>query len=360
MSDELQPRRDRIRAIDRRMVELLAERLRLAREVGEVKRAKGLPIRNYTVEAEAIALAREAAAELGVEPRAAEELVHILIAEAVRTQEEDVRRSRPVDRTAGRALVVGGSGNMGRWFTEFLDSKGYAVTILDPRGGDEYPRAKDLSAALGSDLVLVATPPSAVAGVLDALPVTRALVFDVASLKSPCLDALRRARSRGLRVTSLHPMWGPSARLLAGKNLVVCSLGDAEADAAARSLFTDTAAKVVDLAAESHDAAMAYTLGLPHALNLAFGRVLSRGPPLSELSDLAGPTFQKQAKVASEVASENKDLYHQIQRLNAHTPEVFAALRRALDDLEKAVEDPEAFRSYMSACETTFRSPGAP
>lgn len=356
MPDDLQPRRDRIRAIDRRMVELLAERLRLAREVGEVKRAKGLPIRNYTVEADAIRLVREAAAELGVDPRAAEDLVSVLIAEAVRTQEEDVRRTRRSDHGAGRALVVGGGGNMGRWFADFLDSKGYAVTVLDPKAGDAYPRASETNAAVAADLVLVATPPAAVAAVLDALPRTDALVLDISSLKSPCLDALRRARGRGLRVTSIHPMWGPTARLLAGKNLVVCSLGDAEADAAARALFADTAAKVVDLAADAHDAAMAYTLGLPHALNLAFGRVLSRGPPLASLADLAGPTFQKQAKVAAEVASENKDLYHQIQRLNAHTPEVFAALRRALDDLEKAVDDPEAFHAYMTACERTFRS----
>lgn len=355
MPDDLQPRRDRIRAIDRRMVELLAERLRLAREVGEVKRAKGLPIRNYSVEAEAIRLVREAAAELGVDPKAAEELVSVLIAEAVRTQEEDVRRTRRTHHAAGRALVVGGGGNMGRWFADFLDSKGYAVTVLDPKAGDAYPHVKDLAAASEADLVLVATPPAAVAGVLDALPATRALVLDISSLKSPCLDALRSAKARGLTVTSVHPMWGPSARLLAGKNLVVCSLGDAAADAAARALFADTAAKVVDLAAEAHDGAMAYTLGLPHALNLAFGRVLARGPALAELADLAGPTFQKQAKVAAEVAGENKDLYHQIQRLNAHTPQVFAELRRALDDLEKAVEDPEAFRAYMSACENVFR-----
>lgn len=352
--EDLQPRRDRIRSIDRKVIELLAERLRLAREVGEVKRAKGLPIRNYSVEAEAIQLARSAAAELGVDPQAAEEVISVLIAEAVRTQEEDVRRTRRSDLSAGRALVVGGGGNMGRWFADFLDSKGYAVHVLDPRAGDTYPRAAGLEAASDADLVLVATPPAAIAGVLDALPATRALVLDISSLKSPCLDALRRSRARGLRVTSVHPMWGPSAKLLAGKNLVVCGLGDADADAEARALFADTAAKVVDLPADAHDAAMAYTLGLPHALNLAFGRVLSRGPALDDLADLAGPTFQKQAKVAAEVAAENKDLYHQIQRLNAHTPEVFAALRRAIDDLEKAVEDPEAFRAYMAACEQAF------
>ncbi|HLE98048.1 MAG TPA: hypothetical protein VI997_11815, partial [Candidatus Thermoplasmatota archaeon] len=76
--------------------------------------------------------------------------------------------------------------------------------------------------------------------------------------------------------------------------------------------------------------------------------------PLGELEPLAGPTFQKQAGVAAEVASENKDLYHQIQKLNAHTPRVYAEIRRAVDELEKALDDPGAFRAYMAACERTL------
>lgn len=361
LSDDLQARRERIREIDRRVVDLVAERVRLAREIGAIKRREGLPIRNYTVEAEVIRQARATCEAHGLDPRVGEELAHVLIEEAVRAQEADIRRASG-RQLAGRALVVGGSGNMGRWFCEFLESKGYDVAVTDPRGAVEgYAYEPDVArGASAADVVLVAVPPAAVASVLDAVPDhARAVVLDISSLKSPCLDALRRAKARGLRATSLHPMWGPATRTLAGKNLVVCSVGDAEADRVARSLFEDTAARVVELPVEAHDAAMAYTLGLPHALNLVFGRVLAGARPVAELEPLAGPTFLKQARVAAEVAGENKDLYHQIQKLNAHTPRVYAELRRAVDELEKSLDDPEAFRAYMAACERTLGA-GAP
>ena len=34
-----------------------------------------------------------------------------------------------------RALVIGGRGKMGGWFSDFLASQGFQVTIADPRGG---------------------------------------------------------------------------------------------------------------------------------------------------------------------------------------------------------------------------------
>src|SRR5581483_1460847 len=71
--------REKIRAIDKELVSLTARRLDLARRVGEIKRAKGVPIRNYQVEAEALRLVREAAAELGVDPALAEDLLKLEI-----------------------------------------------------------------------------------------------------------------------------------------------------------------------------------------------------------------------------------------------------------------------------------------
>ncbi len=44
--DELSRLRDRIEALDREIVALVAQRVRLAREVGTVKRAAGLPPRD--------------------------------------------------------------------------------------------------------------------------------------------------------------------------------------------------------------------------------------------------------------------------------------------------------------------------
>lgn len=351
--------RDEIRALDQDLVELTAKRLALARRVGELKQLAEQPIRNYVVEAEAIRLVRAAAERLGVRPEVAEELLTLEIRESLRAQEKDrVVRTRP-GATAGKALVVGGAGNMGRWFVDFLESKGYQVATHDVRGPlAGRPHVASLRDASGFDVVLLATPPSATADALRALsgrPDT--LIVEIASLKTPVAAVLRELAAGGAQVASIHPMWGPSTDLLASKNVVLCDIGAADAMRAARKLFADTAVNIVEMPLDEHDRLMALVLGLPHAVNLVFGHALAaRAPPFAALAGLGGPTFQKQVRVAEEVASENKDLYHEIQELNPHTAEVLSSLRQSLDELEAAVARREEFRAYMSRVEAYLRA----
>ena len=344
--------REQIRALDRALVEITAQRLALAKRVGEMKKAQGQPIRNFVVEAEAIRLVHEAARALGVRPELAEELLKLEIAESLRVQEKDrLVRARP-QGTVGKALVVGGAGNMGRWFVEFLESKGYETSVADLRGAPPgRPHVADVPAAASAfDVILVATPPSATSDVLRSLHGrTNGLILDIASLKSPVAGALRDLAASGAQVASIHPMWGPSTEILAGRNVAICDVGAPDATRAARKLFEDTAANIVELPLDEHDRAMALVLGLPHAVNLVFGHALaSRVGAYASIADLGGPTFQKQVGVSAEVAAENVDLYHEIQKLNPHTPDLLRALLRSLQEFEAAVGDDESFRAYMS------------
>ena len=357
--DALAKLREQIRAVDRELVELTARRLALARRVGEIKRDAGQPIRNYVVEAEALRLVREAALALDVSPATAEELLKLEIRESLRVQEKDrVGRRARAPGTAGRALVVGGAGNMGAWFAEFLESLGHEVSVADPRGSPQgRPLVGDVAAeAARFDLVLLATPPSVTPGVLKSLHGrTRGLVADIASLKAPHAAELRELAASGAKVASLHPMWGPRTDLLANRNVVVCDCGNAEATRMARALFEDTAANVVEMPLEEHDRFMGLVLGMPHAVSLVFGHALAQhGTPFREVANLGGPTFQKQVAVSREVASENKDLYYEIQRLNPHTARVLDQLRRSLDELEASLAARDRFRAYMARADAWF------
>jgi chorismate mutase/prephenate dehydrogenase len=331
--------------------------------VGELKQTRHQPIRNYAVEAEAIQLVRRSAERLGIRPEIAEELLKLEISESLRVQEKDrLGRIRPVG-TVGKALVVGGAGNMGRWFVEFLESKGYETSIADVRGAPQgRPHVTDVpAAARGFDIIVLATPPSATSGVLRSLEGrTSALIIDIASLKAPVSDALHELAQSGARIASIHPMWGPNAEILAGRNLIICDTGQRSSAQAARKLFEDTAAHLVEMPIEDHDRFMALVLGLPHAVNLVFGHTLAgNGIALHDVAQLGGPTFQKQMGVSAEVASENKDLYYEIQNLNPHTPDVLAGLRRSLDELEASLASKEDFRSFMSKADE-FLNTAAP
>ena len=357
MSDEIHRLREEIRALDRALVELTAKRLALAKRVGELKLSEKQPIRNFVVEAEALRLVRDAARQLGVRPELAEELLKLEISESLRVQERDrAARTRP-EGLAGKALVVGGAGNMGRWFVEFLESKGYACSVADTREPPPgRPSVRDVpTAAAQFDVVLLATPPSVTSDVLRSLRGrTSATILEISSIKAPVIDALRDLEASGADVESIHPMWGPRTEILAGRNLAICRIGERGGAGAARKLFADTAANIVEVGLDEHDRAMALVLGLPHALNLVFGHALASQGGARAADGLGGPTFQKQVGVSTEVANENKDLYFEIQKLNPHTAETLAVLRRSLDELEASLARREAFRHYMAEAQRAF------
>ena len=78
--------RQHIDRIDRTIVALLAERLRVALTLGEIKRARGWPVRSPEREAEVLARVRDAAAR-PLTPASAERIFSAIVAEMASRQE---------------------------------------------------------------------------------------------------------------------------------------------------------------------------------------------------------------------------------------------------------------------------------
>ena len=338
---ELEQVRARLSRLDAELLSLVAERQALSRQVAEVKRAAGLPTRDFRREREVLLKAREAAAALGLAPTLAESLLRLLIRSSLATQE----RAQVVAHEQGsgkRALVIGGAGNMGRWFVDFLDSQGFEVEVADPSGPVAlYAHRADWRVGdLTQDVIVVATPLGVTAGVLaelaDQLP--PGLVFDIGSMKSPLGEGLSRLAAAGVQATSIHPMFGPETDLLSGRHVIVVDVGRPDAVEAARALFAPTMVDVVVTNLEDHDRLMAYVLGLSHAVNIAFFTALAEsGEAAPRLARLSSTTFDAQLAVASLVARESPALYYEIQALNRFGGESLAALAHAVEQLRAVV-----------------------
>jgi len=353
--DEL---RARIAEVDASLVNLVATRLALARDVGDAKRAAGLPVRNYATESEVLARFHALAAQAGLDDRLAERFSQLLIGEAVRTQESDIV---PGSAPGRRILIVGGAGKIGRWLADFFASQGHGVTTLDPAGSvPGFPAATDLSTAVrDADAVIVTTPLAVGHDVLGRILALepRALVADAFSLKSHVLDLLEGAGRRGQRVASIHPLFGPGARTLSGRVMAVCDCGNRDATDDAAALFTDTALTITRIPVALHDELMQYVLGLSHLVAILFFTTLARsGRSYADLSQVASTTYLKEARTAAEVARESPGLYHEIQRLNRHSGELFALVRSCLAEIERAAlaDDATAFNELMQAGQTFF------
>lgn len=85
---ELRAVRERIDAVDRAIVELLAERADLARRAASLKRARGVEVRDLAREAEILAERRRQAAELGLDPAALAELFDAILRFSRAAQQE--------------------------------------------------------------------------------------------------------------------------------------------------------------------------------------------------------------------------------------------------------------------------------
>jgi len=227
---------------------------------------------------------------------------------------------------------------MGRWLDGFLRDAGHEVRILDPRAPPGSTRAlASVEEAMDEcDIVAFATPIRATAPLMERALRQRseAVLFDVLSVKAPIARLLRAASRRGQRVTSVHPMFGPSARTLSGRNLLLVSCGVPEADRQVRSLFSHSALTLTEVPFDRHDRLIAESLALAHAVNLLFLSALASDPLTPhDLAAAASTTFHRQSSLAAAVAREGPELYFDIQSLNPHSTEVYAELRAALDRL---------------------------
>lgn len=188
MVAELTALRDQIDEVDKALLNLLAKRLELVAEVGEVKSRFGLPI--YVPEREASMLAsRRAEAEaLGVPPDLIEDVLRRVMRESYSSENDKGFKTlcpslRPV-------VIVGGGGQMGRLFEKMLTLSGYQVRILEQH---DWDRAADIVADAG--MVIVSVPihvTEQVIGKLPPLPKDCILV-DLASVKNGPLQAMLAA-----------------------------------------------------------------------------------------------------------------------------------------------------------------------
>ena len=336
--------RERIRQLDLELVARAAERVELARQVGQLKRRQKLSTVDYAQERAVLERGRAVAEERGLDPGVAEDLLAGLIRASVTVQDKDSLRLAAAG-VGKSAVVVGGAGRMGRWLGRFLSDQGYTTGALDPATTpDENGWAR--RALPSAELVVCSTPPVATAELYAEWsrkpPV--GVVVDIASIKTPLIEPIHALQRAGGRVASIHPMFGPSTVLLRDCDVVICDTGDPETTATVEQLFQPTTARIVRLPLADHDRIMADVLSLAHAVAIAFALAL----PQAE-HPVRSTTFHALESLAATVVRESPDVYYEIQAMNLHSVVALERLRAALDRLVAAVtaRDSEGFRALL-------------
>ncbi len=210
-------------------------------------------------------------------------------------------------------------------------------SVAAARGSGAFDAVCDLEAAVrGADLVVLATPVSAMASVLRrAAPKLSqgCVVTDVGSVKSPLTEILPGLLSPGAHFVGSHPMAGSHERGLeharadlfeAAVCVVTPTAGsDDGAVTQVEAFWRALGARVERRSPDAHDAAVGWVSHVPHALAFAFAAALGDAP--AGATSLAGPGFA----TSRAVARSDAELWSEIltpQSQGAHGP--FADLLR--------------------------------
>lgn len=334
--NELELMRIQVKSIDRAIIKLIAKRNEVTRLIGEHKNRRGIPLKNWEVEKQVIESAQTLAREFNLSTALIRNIMQQLITESCLQQEKLVNSSRRQKKE--KFLIIGGQGQMGKWFGEYFSNQGHDVVIFDPRrSASEFPACKDLKDGLDTaDYAVIATPleciPDVLTEITDHKP--KCTVFDIASLKSCIKPALDHARRHGVSVASIHPMFGAGARILSDKIICLCDCGDDGANRRVRKLFLNTAATMIELSLDEHDRLISYVLGLSHLINIFFVTVLRRsGHSHRRFQQVASTTFLGQMKTASGVIEEKPELYYAIQKFNPYGEDLYRCMEQVLQKL---------------------------
>jgi len=338
-------RRD-IGGIDSDITRLLGRRMRLAQKIGKLKQERKMPIVDSVIEKAVIKNFVTSASEAGVEPGFAKQVASLIIEGSVQVQEA----MQPVGsaRRLGAKVAVIGAGGMGAWFARFFKSRGNYVTVSDR----DRRRARLLASRIGviwapsnleavkeGDIVVLAVPANAVSKVVnEILPVLRenSLLVEISAVKSPVMAALRLAEKQRVQVASIHPLFGPLARGLRGKKVIIINTGKQKrVSQTIRKLLSNASFLLTD--PRDHDKQTALTLALPHFLNMAFAMTISKWN-VAEVRRFAGRTFDLQLLLAETVASE-PETTADIQVMNKEFRSVLRELERNIRVLAATVNN---------------------
>ena len=218
----------------------------------------------------------------------------------------------------------------------------------------------ELEAAVrGADLVVLATPVSAMAGVLRrAAPALApgALVTDVGSVKAFLAETLPGLLPRGAAYVGAHPLAGSHLRGLAHARAdlfegATCVVTPTEASPPAAvervaEFWSALGARVLRRSPAQHDVEVAWTSHLPHMLAFGYAAALAGAP--SRVAEVSGGGFRDFTRIAHSDAELWSEILVANRKALAGPLQGFAA---ALRELSQALEagDAEALERRLAA-----------
>ena len=332
--------RQEIDLVDRQLLDLLAKRLELVSEVGDIKQRHGLPVYAPEREAQMLAARRLEAEKKGISGDLIEDVLRRVMRESYHS--ENQYGFKTVNPEIKKIVIVGGYGKMGQLFARYLRASGYPISILDRDDWDNVTRILP-----NADVVMVSVPIANTLATIERLQpylTPNMLLCDLTSVKREPLAEMLKVHQGA--VLGLHPMFGPDIPSMAKQVVVRCDGRFPERYQWLLEQIEIWGAKIYQTDAAEHDHNMTYVQALRHFATFANGLHLSKQPvKLATLLALSSPIYRLELAMIGRLFAQDAALYADIIMDKPENLEVIESLKdtyeEALSFFEK--DDREGF-----------------
>lgn len=324
--------REELARKDQEIVTIIADRMRLIREVARLKSEKGLPSFDREREGAHLDDLLVRAREVGV----AEDVVRDVFARLFAASRLEQRRFLQARADHFSIGVIGGTQGMGAFLARVFFGGGYAVETMGLGEG-----ATAIEVAQRNDLVIVAVPIDVTVDVIrEIAPHVRpgACLMDVTSIKKAPLDAMLEAAPEGVDVVATHPMFGPHGVDFDRQKVVLCRGRGDTAFQRVKKLFETFGAETIEASADEHDAQMALIQVLVHEKTMVLGSVLERlKADLGRSLAFASPIYRTELAMIGRMFSQRAELYADILTVNPEAPRLSHVFEQEAAHFARAV-----------------------
>jgi len=319
----LSEHRNKIDAIDEKILSLLEERKNISLDILEAKRENTLPIFVPAREQEKIDRFRKQAMGHGLDEEWAEDFLRMIMSSSRASQSMSTfPRSSETEKTI---LYVGGGGGMGSLYGRISASSGYVVRNLEK--GD-WDKVKELVG--GVDMVVITVPINITERVIDEIVPYMdkgTILADFTSNKASVLNRMMEAWDGP--VLGLHPMHGPDVANLSRQLMMVC----VGRDAAASQWYVDQCElwgmRVKHVDPEKHDHAMHLIQGLRHFVALLHGSFMQKYDLKPEdMIDFSSPIYRAELMMTGRIFAQDPELYADIVFSNVERIDLLESFRQ--------------------------------
>jgi len=230
--------------------------------------------------------------------------------------------------------IIGGTGQMGRWFERFFTDLGHQVLIAGRKTSLTIA-----DCAQQSHVVMLSVPIDAVirlSSEIGPLLRTDQLLMDICSLKESVLQAMNRSTSA--EVIGTHPLFGPFTTTMKGQNIILCPGKGIRWIDWIKKEFEKEGAIVTSMDPVLHDKHMAVVQGLTHFITICMGKTLERlKMKPDDILPSSTPVFRLKLNLVGRLFAQDLGLYKHLIGNNPYMAEVLETFLSAMTQAKESL-----------------------